>query len=253
MSKPEGARKKGLAVTSLDPLDPLLPHLYEGYIVTWTQNQWRILRTLAKGDRCKPRDQIEHAVTKMLCAVGGPVGHNLANIFLEAAERPKCQNAEMIDLEIQVALQDRRSPDIGVRDSVTDKLLLVAEGKRDANINGDFGYCPNASGEYSSQVICYRHECWVSPGALDDAGFLWLHPQGTSLWKGGWRERHIDNPDYVERAGSPERLRRWIDDELTATTQWKTATWEDLVAQVRDLRESPADVIANIISAWLSQ
>jgi hypothetical protein len=130
----------------------------------------------------------------------------------------------------------------------------VAEGKRDANINGYLGYCPQDSAEYSNQVICYPHGCWALPGALEGAGFLWLYPQDTKLWKGAWNEGHLDVPRWIERAGRDlELLRHWIDTERAATGQWRTATWEDLVAQVSDLQDAAAKVIAKIISTWLAR
>ena len=230
-------------------LDPLLPYLYDGYTDTWTPAQWAILRALAEG--CNPGGRAEPAVTKMLCAVGGPIGHSLANIFLDTAGRPASPNAEMVDLDIQIARSSRRVPDIGIRDAVADQLLLVAEGKRDAHINvGKCGLDPDGSG---SQVICYLHGCWTSPDALKGAAFLWLHPSDIDPWKECWHDMHLDNPTYVERAGGQERLRRWIDTERAATRQWRTATWEDLVARVRDLREPAADVIAAIIGTWLGR
>jgi hypothetical protein len=231
-------------------LDPLIPHLYAGYITGWSPARWAILRALAGGSN--PGGQAESAVTAALCAVDGTVGHALANVILQNAGQAAHPDADMIKPGQYAA--GRRSPDIGVRDAVSGQLLLAVEGKRDAHINGGFGYCPLAPGGYSNQVICYQHGCWASPGALAGAGLLWLHPSDTRPWSDGLHEGLLGNPAWVRYAGGdPGRLRHWIDAQRAAAARWHTAAWEDMVPRIRGLHEPAADVIAVIIETWLAR
>ena len=174
-------------------LDPLLPHLYADYTVRWSDARRALLRALAEGRN--PGGPAESAVTAALCAVDGTVGHALANILLEHAGQAAHPNADMIKPG-QYA-EGRRSPDVGVRDAVSGQLLLAIEGKRDAHINGGFGYCPHDPGGYSNQVICYQHGCWACPGALASAGLLWLHPSDTLPWADGLHEGLLSKQNWL--------------------------------------------------------
>jgi hypothetical protein len=232
-------------------LDPLLPHLYAGYTNRWSDSRWEILRALAEGRN--PGGQAEATVTATLCAIGGPVGHALANIILVNTGQPGNSNAEMIEPREYKDRHDRRSPDVGVYDATSNRLMLVGECKRDAHINGRLGYCPLDPDGYSNQVICYQHGCWALPDVLDGAGFLWLHPYDTLPWSDGLHEGLLDNPSWVEYARDPGRLRCWIDTQCTAIDRWHTATWEDMVTQIRDLREPAANVIAAVLETWLGR
>lgn len=233
-------------------LAPLLPHLYADYTARWSGGRWEILRALAEGRN--PGGQAEAAVSATLCAVDGPVGRALANIILEKAGQPASSDAEMIEPREYAGRRDGRSPDVGVRDAAANQLLLVGECKRDAHINGGLGYCPRDPGEYSNQVICYPHGCWALPGVLAGTGFLWLHPYDTLPWGDGLHEGLLDNPDWVEYAGrNPGRLRQWIDAQCAAIGRWHTAAWEDVVTQIRALREPAADVIAVVLDTWLGR
>lgn len=235
-------------------LDPLLPHLFGGYTVNWSDTRWIILRELAEGHNSG--SQAETAVTAALCATHGPIGHSLANVFLDISGQPANPDAEMIEPREYAASRDghSRSPDIGVRDAAANRLLLLAECKRDAHINGYLGYCPLDPDGYSNQVICYLHGCWALPGALDETSFLWVHPDDTIPWSDGLNERQLDNPSWVEYVGGdPAILRRAIETQSTAINRWPTATWEDTAARVYNLREPAAEVIARIISTWLAR
>jgi hypothetical protein len=233
-------------------LDPLRPHLYAGYVTRWSDGRWAILRALAEGRN--PGGQAEAAVTAALCAVDGPVGRAIANIILEHAGQAAHPAAEMIKPGEYAVLRGRRSPDIGVRDAASGRLLLAGECKRYAHINGGFGYCPLDPGGYSNQVICYQHGCWAYPGALAGAGLLWLHPSDTPPWGDGLHEGLLANPNWVSYAGGdPGRLRRWIDTQHAAAGRWHTAVWEDMVPRFRDLHEPAADVVATLIGTWLGR
>jgi hypothetical protein len=235
-------------------LDPLRPHLYQRYTADWTDARWTILRELAGGRN--PGGQAEAAVTAALCAIDGPVGHKLAKILLDIAGQPANTDAEMIDPRQYAAPVNGRSlcPDVGVRGTATERLLVLVECKRDAHINGYCGYCPLDPDEYSSQVICYPHGCWALPGALEGTACLWVHPRDTMAWNDCWNERHLNRPRWIEFAdGDPAKIRHWIEIEGTATNRWRTATWEDLVARIYDLHEPAADVIAAIIRTWLAR
>jgi hypothetical protein len=234
-------------------LDPLLPHLYGGYTANWSSERWRILRELAEGRN--PGGQAETGVTAALCATGGPVGHKLAGIFLGISGQPANPNAEMIDPSEYAVRQDRRLhyPDAGVRDSATNRPLLLVECKRDAHINGYPGYCLCDPDVYSNQVICYPHGCWTSPGTLDRTGFLWVHPRDTRPWRDGINERQLGKPNWIEYLGSDQAIQHVIETQGTAIKQWRTATWEDIVARIHSLREPAAEVIATIINTWLAR
>jgi hypothetical protein len=234
-------------------LDPLLPYLYRDYTANWSKKRWTILRKLAEG--YNPGGQAEAAVTAALCAIDGPVGHSLANIFLDISGQSANPDAEMIDPREYAVRKDGRShySDVGVRDPATNPLLLLVECKRDAHINGYRGYCPLDPGVYSSQMICYPHGCWTSPGALDGTGFLWVHPHDTHPWSDGLNERHLGKPSWVEYLGSDSAIRHVIEIQGTASNQWRTATWEDIVTRIHDLREPAAGVIAAIINTWLAR
>jgi hypothetical protein len=237
----------------MSSLDSLLPHLYDGYTANWSDTRWMILRELAKGQN--PGGQAEAAVTAALCATDGHIGHSLANIFLDISGQPTNPNAEMIEpKEYAVPTDGRsRSPDVAVCDPAK-QLLLLAEGKRDAHINGHLGYCPLDPDGYSNQVICYLHGCWAPPDALDGTSFLWVHPYDTTPWSDGLNERQLDNPSWVEYVGGDAAiLRRAIETQGTAINRWRTATWEDMAARIYDLREPAAEVIATIISTWLAR
>jgi hypothetical protein len=208
------------------------------------------LRALAGGRN--PGGPAESAVTAVLCAADGTVGHALANILLENAGQPAHPAADMIKPGPYAA--GRRSPDIGVRDAVSGQLLLAVECKRDAHINGGFGYCPLDPAGYSNQVICYQHGCWACPGALDGAGLLWLHPSDKLPWGDGLHEGLLGKPNWVGYAGGdPGMLRHWIDTQHAAAARWHTAVWEDMVARSRSLHEPAADVVAAIIETWLAR
>ena len=231
-------------------LDPLLPHLYAGYTDRWSAARRALLRALAEGRN--PGGPAESAVTAALCAVDGTVGHALANILLENAGQAAHPDADMIKPGQYAA--GRRSPDVGVRDAVSGQLLLAIEGKRDAHINGGFGYCPLDPGGYSNQVICYQHGCWACPGALASAGLLWLHPSDTLPWADGLHEGLLSKPNWVRYAGGdPGLLRHWIDTQHAAAARWRTAAWQDMVPRFRSLHEPAADVIAAIIETWLAR
>lgn len=142
-----------------------------------------------------------------------------------------------------------------MRDAVSGHLLLACQGKRDAHINGGFGYCPLDPGGYSNQVICYQHRCWACPGALAGAGLLWLHPSGTLPWWGdGLHEGLLGKPDWVRYAGGdPGLLRQRISAQHAAAARSRTVAWQDLVPLLRNLPEPAADVIAAIIETWLAR
>ena len=235
-------------------LDPLLPHLYAGYTANWSKQRWMILRELAEGRN--PGGQAEAAVTAALCAVEGPVGHSLANVFLDISGQPANPDAEMINPREYAVRRDgrSRSPDVGVRDAAANRLLLLEECKRDAHINGYLGYCPLDPNAYSNQVICYLHGCWTPPGELNGTRFLWVHPQDTNPWSDGLNERQLDNPSWVEYVGGdPATLRRAIETQSSAVNGWRPTTWEDVGARINDLLKPAAEVIATIISTWLAR
>ncbi len=230
----------------MSSLDPLRPHLWPGYTAYWTENQWQTLEALSQGR--DPGGQAEPAVTKMLCAVDGPLGRNIARIFLDLRGLPVNEYAEMIDPKHYSARPGSHAPDVAVRDAAVDKLLLVVEGKRNAKINFAKN-CPNDI-EECNQVICYPRDCWTSPVALKGASFLWLHPQGTDPWKSAWHEGLLGNPRYEQS----DQLRRLVDNHRAAIALWHTVTWQDLVTQVQALKgflQEPADVIVKIITTWI--
>jgi hypothetical protein len=233
-------------------LGPLCPHLFSNYTANWSDDRRKILRELAEGRN--PGGHLEPAVTAVLCAIDGPLGHKLANIFLALSGQPANPDAEMIEPR-EYALNSVHSPDIGVRDHAARRVLLLVECKRDARINGYRGYCPlDPPGEYSSQVICYPHGCWATPGALDGAGFLWVHPRDTMPWSSCWNESHLLDPGWIKYAdGDPARIQHWIDTERTAASQWRTATWEDVADRILDLHDPAAKVLATIINTWLDR
>lgn len=231
----------------MSSLDSLRPHLWPGYTVRWTENQWQLLEALAQGDN--PGGHAERAVTQMLCAVDGPLGRSLAALFLDLCGLPVNDYAEMIDPADCASQSRSRAPDAAVRDAVTGKLLLVIEGKRDAWINFTSS-CPHRI-EDCNQVICYPSGCWAPPGALEEAGFLWVHPQDTDPWATAWHEGYLGNQRYEESEG-PDRLRRLVGAHQDASALWRTVAWEDLVMRVRQLQD-PADVIAMIISTWMGR
>lgn len=233
-------------------LDPLIPHLYSDYVANWSDGRWKILCDLAAGHN--PGGQAEAAVTAALCAIDGPLGRNLARIFLDISGQPANRDAEMIEPR-EYALRSAHAPDVGVRDAATSRVLLLAECKRDALINGYRGYCPlSPPGEYSSQVICYPHGCWAASGVLDATAFLWVHPRDTMPWSSCWNESHLNEPGWIEYAdGDPARIQHWIDTEGKAASQWRTATWENLEARILDLHDPATDVLATVIRTWLAR
>jgi hypothetical protein len=234
----------------MSSLDPLRPHLWPGYTAHWTETQWLILEALS--DRRNPGGQVERAVTKMLCAVDGPLGRTLARIFTGLRGLPVNENAEMIDPNHYADPPGNHAPDMAVRDAAWDRLLLVVEGKKGAKINFAEKSCPRGI-EACNQVICYPSNCWTSPATLTGTRFLWLHPQDTNPWASGWHEGHLGNRRHEESVGGPEQLRRLVDNQRVAIDLWDTATWEDLVKRVQALHDPAAGVIATIISTWIER
>jgi hypothetical protein len=232
----------------MSPLDHLRPHLWPVYTANWTDKQWDILEALShETDLGGPA---ERAVTKMLCAVDGALGRDLARILLDLRKLPANQYAEMIDPEYYAKRRVSHAPDVGVYDAATKELLLAVEGKRYAKINFTAS-CPHDT-EGCNQVICYPRGCWTSsPAAVEGASFLWLHPQDTHPWATGWHEGHLGNREHEQSAGGPDQLRRLVDNQRSAIALWGIATWEDLVTRVQKLPGPAAGAIATIIGTWI--
>jgi hypothetical protein len=230
-------------MTSSCPLEPLVQHMYRGF----DNERWKKLLYLFNGDN--PRGQLESAITETICAIHGPLGHSIANIFLDIYGEDHCENAEMIGPWC-FAYNKNRSPDIGVYNAVSGRALLLAECKGGAKIN--YGDCPEDDSLWSSQVICYPHGCWAYQGKVSDAKFLWIYPEGVNPWKGGWEKNDRSISNYLKQAGDQEILDRWIDTELEARNSWHTATWDDLATRIRNLDDPAAKVLAKIIKNWLA-
>jgi hypothetical protein len=230
-------------MTSPNPLEPLLQHMYPGF----DDERWEKLLCLVNGSSVK--GQLESAITETMCALHGPLGRSLANIFLEIYGEDHCEHAEMIGPWC-FAYNKNRSPDIGVYDASNGRTLLLAECKGGASIN--YGRCPRDYSLWSSQIICYPHGCWAYQGKVNAAKFLWIYPDGANPWKGGWDERHRNIPKYLRDAGNQETLDRWIDSELEARNSWHTATWDDVAVRIRSLDNKAAEVLARIIENWLA-
>ena len=125
--------------------------------------------------------------------------------------------------------RDRRCPDLAVatRDTKADRWLPLAliEIKCFAWVNGSLGYCPQLPDNYSSQVTCYLHECWVPQDSVDKVRGLsrvWLTYDSKALdplHGRGLTTRDVEHYPKLELDFERERA---------ALPSWTILDWKDI-------------------------
>lgn len=125
--------------------------------------------------------------------------------------------------------RDRRCPDLAVAtwDTATGRWhpLAVIEIKCFAWVNGGWGYCPLQPNAYSSQVMCYQHECWVPTG-------LEMEYRGIPRV---WLTHHSNAQDPLHGRGLTARgvkripeLKGAFELQQKALSDWIFLDWQDI-------------------------
>lgn len=229
--------------------------LYQEYVRYWSESR---VRHLATG-----MGLVESDITAMLCALDGPAERALVDHLLQVSGLPPADRSRYLYQVIEpteVRKNRRRlasgrpsgiNPDIVIQrrnhDSNADiELVVAAEVKRGASVNGGAHYCPSGvHADYSNQVVCYVHGCWLSEESpsRNTIRYVWIAPAA-----------HLAPGIFPKSAlnGTQRQRDRWgatsaaFNRQTAALELWRTSSLEALA----DALEDAAPDVSRLVRHW---